>query len=434
MVFLGPLRSREWDNIITAHKGRSSLFSWNYIKKALGSKELESTDPSGAPFERVLISPCGNFAVGGAVDGWLEKFNIQSGSSRGVYRGHTGAITGIVTDSTGSTLITTSLDGTLRFWDFDACTELASVPLGMPASFLRMNRDNNLIAVATDDACVRIYDASTRKLARRFEGHTGHITDIAFSEDGRWLISAAADYTIRTWDLPSGKMVDWFATRRPATSIAFSPTGDFLATTHAGRLGIFLWANKAYFSSVILHRPPPLPTQLSLPSRAGPALQSGEESTAAIPQAEEEEEEEGGESESESESDAESESEAVPKPDVAAHSGYISLSELAPAKWQNIDSLDLIKERNRPIKAPEPVQVPFFMPTVPGLEPKFAPVAQEEGSDVAAANAKDEAKSKVLTKKTNSVLDTSSFTNLVTSGKCTLNITFYTVCLFVCLL
>ena len=402
IFFIGPLRSREWDNIITAHRGRASMYCWSYLKKAIGNKELRSTEPSPTPFERTLISPCGNFAVGGTLSGWIEKFNIQSGASRGVYAGHTGAITGLATDAAGATLITASLDGTLRFWDFDSCKELAAIDLGTPASVLRMNRDNNLVGVAADDAIIRIYDATTRKLARRFEGHTGHITDIAFSEDGRWLISAAADYTIRTWDLPSGKMIDWFATKRAPTSIAFSPSGDFLATTHAGRLGIFLWANKAYFSSVILHRPPPLPAQMALPSRAGPALQSGEEEIKDVDMPAVEEEDENEEEELE-----------IPKADLEAHKGYVSLSELAPAKWQNVDSLDLIKERNRPIKAEKVASVPFFMPTVDGLDPKFAPVDVNELNNI---EEEDSVKTKVLSGKNTKLLDSSNFISLIKSG------------------
>ena len=379
------------------------MFCWSYLKKSIGNKELRSTEPNTTPFERTLISPCGNFAVGGTLSGWIEKFNIQSGASRGVYRGHTGAITGLATDASGATLISTSLDGTLRFWDFDSCKELAVIDLGTSASVLRINRDNNLIGVATDDAIIRIYDATTHKLARRFEGHTGHITDIAFSEDGRWLISAAADYTIRTWDLPSGKMIDWFSTKRAPTSIAFSPSGDFLATTHAGKLGIFLWANKAYFSSVILRRPPPLPAQMSLPSRAGPVLQSGEEEIkdSEMPPAEETEEEE------------EEEEMKIPKADLEAHKGYVSLSELAPAKWQNVDSLDLIKERNKPIMAKKVAEVPFFMPMVDGLDPKFAPVDVNELNNI---EEEDSVKTKVMSGKNTKLLDSSTFISLINSG------------------
>lgn len=65
--------------------------------------------------------------------------------------------------------------------------------------------------------------------------------DVAFSPDSRWLVAASLDSTIRTFDIPSGRMVDSFRTPSVATSIAFSPSNDFLATAHVDSRGIYLW-------------------------------------------------------------------------------------------------------------------------------------------------------------------------------------------------
>lgn len=360
-----PLRAREWDNVVTCHEGLSVAHTWSFERKAIGTRELSSTErPSASPFLRVAISLCGNFALLGARSGWIEKFNVQSGLSRGSYVGHTAEITGIGTDGLNRTVISAALDGTLRFWDFDSRKQLATIELGVPITHMRINRENNLVAVVTDDARIRVYDAATRALARRFEGHAGHVTDIAFSEDGRWLVSAGVDRTIRTWDLPTGRMVDWFATRRAATSLALSPVGDFLATTHVGKLGISLWVNRMFFMTVLLHPPPPLPEEEELPTKPS-LLQDG--SIVEV------------DKDVDDEVDGDDDDEAA---DVdAAPEELVTLALLPAAKWQTIDALDQIRERNKPKteKAPE-VEVPFFMPTVPGLVPKFdvAPALAEQ--------------------------------------------------------
>lgn len=49
------------------------------------------------------------------------------------------------------------------------------------------------------------------------------------------------DNTVRTWDIPTGRLIDWFTPAKPVTSLSFSPTNEFLATTHVGVVGVFLW-------------------------------------------------------------------------------------------------------------------------------------------------------------------------------------------------
>jgi len=54
-------------------------------------------------------------------------------------------------------------------------------------------------------------------------------------------VSASLDATLRVWDLPSAALVDVMKLDAIATSVAFSPLGDFLATTHVDHVGVYLW-------------------------------------------------------------------------------------------------------------------------------------------------------------------------------------------------
>lgn len=63
----------------------------------------------------------------------------------------------------------------------------------------------------------------------------------AFSSDSRWVITTSQDSIIRTFDVPTGQLVDAFRTSSIATSLSFSPTADFLATSHVDSVGVYLW-------------------------------------------------------------------------------------------------------------------------------------------------------------------------------------------------
>ena len=64
------------------------------------------------------------------------------------------------------------------------------------------------------------------------------------------------DCLVKVWDLPSGKLIDCFKFENAPTSVCFSPTAEFLATTHVNDLGIFLWSNKSLYSHVSLKQLP----------------------------------------------------------------------------------------------------------------------------------------------------------------------------------
>ena len=64
------------------------------------------------------------------------------------------------------------------------------------------------------------------------------------------------DCLVKVWDLPSGKLIDCLRFDRAPTSIAFSPSSEFLATTHVNELGIYLWSNKTLYSHVPLRQLP----------------------------------------------------------------------------------------------------------------------------------------------------------------------------------
>jgi len=60
----------------------------------------------------------------------------------------------------------------------------------------------NLLAAAYDDHTIHIWDTQTRQEIMTLFGHNDFVTDLRFSPDGEFLISASLDGTIRVWGVP----------------------------------------------------------------------------------------------------------------------------------------------------------------------------------------------------------------------------------------
>jgi U3 small nucleolar RNA-associated protein 21 len=69
---------------------------------------------------------------------------------------------------------------------------------------------------------------------------------------------------------------------------------------------------------------------------------------------------------------------------------FVTFSTVPRSRWVNLDKLDLIAERNKPVEPPKaPESAPFFLPTLAGLKPKFT-AGGESGDAESGAAAKED--------------------------------------------
>nr|KAJ3420432.1 hypothetical protein HK105_005678 [Polyrhizophydium stewartii] len=356
-------KEKEWDNIITCHINQTVARTWHFQRKAIGKHQLVSLD--GSSIKAVAVSACGNYGFIGTIKGRIDRFNMQSGQHRQAYTGgdfgHTKAVTAIASDNVNRVVYSTSIDKSLKFWDFKTGKVLHTMQFETAISHMMLHSESGLLALATDDMCIRVVDVDTRKIVREFWGHMNRITDMrafqAFSSDGRWIVSSSLDGTIRTWDLPTGYLIDGFRVSEIPTSVTLSPLGDFLATTHVNHVGVFLWANRSQYDNVPIQRMDDtdlFATAAALPTSGGKAEVSLDDEVDTADGAE---------------MDTGDDDLLTPQDLV---DGMISLSSLPKSRWKNLLSLEAIKKRNKPIEPPKaPERAPFFLPTVAGATPHF---------------------------------------------------------------
>ncbi|KFP65393.1 WD repeat-containing protein 36, partial [Cariama cristata] len=356
----------DWDSIVACHQGYITCTTWNYQKTSMGAHKLRPEEfskykPIDIYATAVDITSCGNFAVIGLSTGQVDVYNMQSGIHRGRYgkeKAHEGAIRGLAVDGLNQLTITAGSERLIKFWKFKTKDLVYSTELSSSPSGILLHRDSGILGIAFDDFSISVLDIETRKIVRTFSGHHGRINDMTFSPDGRWLITSSMDCTIKTWDLPSGCLIDCFLVDSAAVSLTMSPTGDFLASTHVDDLGIYLWSNRSLYSLVSL-RPLPAdyePSVVTLPSTCPvqDVDMAGDEETS-------------------------DEMIEYVSPEQLGEQ-LVTLSSLPESRWKNLLSLDVIKKKNKPREPPKvPKSAPFFIPTVPGLIPRY--IAPEEDND-----------------------------------------------------
>ncbi|XP_046327932.2 WD repeat-containing protein 36-like [Haliotis rufescens] len=363
-------RESDWDNMVACHRGERVVTTWSYQRSTMGKHKFENDRFHDNPVHRrttaeaVEITPCGNFALIGYSSGHVDMYNLQSGIFRGTFgtpTAHSCSVRGIAVDGLNQLVVTAGADGQVNFWKFKTKVFLCSVKLKCSISRILLHRESAMLAVSLDDYSVVVVDIDTRREVRVFSGHSNIITDMTFSPDARWLVTSSMDSSVRVWDLPTGKMIDCFLVDSAVTSLSMSPTSDFLVTTHVDDLGIYLWSNMTLYTYVSLK---PLPEHYEPQTMAVPST-SRRVTAVDVEDAEE----------------LEMYEKSDFKSPAQISDELVTLSLLPNSRWQNLLHLDVIKLRNKPKQPPKvPKAAPFFLPTVPGLQPKFVQLEAGEGN------------------------------------------------------
>ncbi len=155
-----------------------------------------------------LVGPRGG---GGAVDA-PRSLARRDGSA------HEGQVSAACFSPNGSLCMTAGVDGVVRLWDgvtFRRKAELrasasdASSHVGSAAAatLLCLDAFADSVVAGSLDKIVRCWDVSTGSLTHQLGGHSGRVLAVCAIADGRAVLSAGADRTLRLWDLRAHRAV-----------------------------------------------------------------------------------------------------------------------------------------------------------------------------------------------------------------------------------
>lgn len=183
-------------------------------RRDLASGALRAEGPALGRALRDLVVVAGVGVVSASEDGRVRLHDPVSLAPQLSLEGHRGAVHALALLPDGR-LLSGGYDRALRAWDLQAGALLAELePLPQAINDLALSPAGDWLAVAGDDRKVHLLplvggelDSLVGPGARALSGHHLAVASVAWSGDGRRLVSGSEDESARLWEVESGRLL-----------------------------------------------------------------------------------------------------------------------------------------------------------------------------------------------------------------------------------
>jgi WD40 repeat protein len=201
-------------------------------------------------------SPDGTRIVSGGEDKTVRIWNASTGAEVMTLRGHgdwpelpsCSPVSSVVFSPDGKLIASGSYDRTIKIWNAKTGAEVRTLEHSHLVSGATFSPNGSQI-VSTHGRSIRVWDATTGSELLTLEGHDKEVITVAFSPDGKRILSGSKDETIKIWDAATGLEVTTLSMPGKVWGLRFSPDGKTMAT--ASEIGrgtgctVTLWKSAA---------------------------------------------------------------------------------------------------------------------------------------------------------------------------------------------
>ncbi|MBI5031374.1 MAG: TIR domain-containing protein [Chloroflexi bacterium] len=192
---------------------------------------------------KAIFSPDDKYILTASGDKTARLWNASNGEQVFVLE-HAGLVHDVAFNSTGTRAATGAFEQTARVWDLTNRKELYRLGKHVwGVDHVAFSPDDKYVvtvggcsALGGCDNIIRLWNSENNqfeveKPITELSGHTSGVTDVAFSRDGKYLVSGSQDNTARVWAIPGGATISVLRGHTgKVRAVAISPDGKRVAT------------------------------------------------------------------------------------------------------------------------------------------------------------------------------------------------------------
>ncbi|MFZ1029853.1 MAG: caspase family protein [Limnoraphis robusta] len=187
----------------------------------------------------VAVSRDGKYIATGSKDSTVRLWSIE-GELIHTFKGHQDWVNSVAFSSDGKYILSGSADKTVKLWSKEGQL-LKTLPLKDRVNSVSFSPSSDRMITGSSDGTIQLW-STKGELLKTFKGHQGSARSIAFSSDGKYIVSGGIeDSTVRLWTV-EGKLLKTFTGQKfGVMSVTFSPNGKYIISGGRDRT-LRLWS------------------------------------------------------------------------------------------------------------------------------------------------------------------------------------------------
>lgn len=170
-------------------------------------------------------------------NGEIHIIKLSNFQRVGILKGHNGRIFDLKFDEKNQKLITTDHSGETKIWDVPKMKEIRSLNINLFSSFALEAHPKEDIFLIAEHNEIHYVNIKTGLIVKTFKSKGNRIINMSYDQVGKYLATSTLDMQIKIWDLEQNKVV---RTVMGIWPVAFSPNGKELVSM-AGAINLAVW-------------------------------------------------------------------------------------------------------------------------------------------------------------------------------------------------